>query len=168
MKCLSSKVEIKLPKKCEISFLPCFLGYLFHNFISNFIIRFMYKDEVAMFFGLCYDFLHNFIVRVTTSSFQIKKTQIPKSLLKRGFVAQSFLNEMTTSVTKNSHQGRSPCYLLLLFFPYPFTLLFCCETKSWCGCCFSQQIVQLVYKVVLIILLRVQQSVWWLFEFYNA
>ena len=117
MKCLSSKVEIKLPKKCEISFLPCFLGYLFHNFISNFIIRFMYKDEVAMFFGLCYDFLHNFIVRVTTSSFQIKKTQIPKSLLKRGFVAQSFLNEMTTSVTKNSHQGRSPCYLLLLFFP---------------------------------------------------
>ena len=49
--------------------------------------------------------------------------------------------KITGSVRKSSHQDPGLCYLhLTIFFPYTYTLLFCCKIKSCCDCRFPQKI----------------------------
>ena len=54
------KVRSCFPTKCKISLLPCFWANEYDS-INNFIVTFMYEDDVTL-------------------SFQMKKIQIPKIL----------------------------------------------------------------------------------------
>ena len=139
-------MKVFLIKICKIQSLDLLFLVVFISFYAS---RYQFSQNFRTSLNIiwkkdcCHKF--SFFNRFTQTPTPNPKYQIPNPLnglnpqtMTKVFCQCSLFHmKITASVTKSSHQDRSPCYLHSpIFFPDTYTLLFC----GSCDHCFPQQI----------------------------